>query len=145
MDDARDGGETGEGSGPVRAGERMAAGEDHGVEARFTAARVAEAFEVDVRRVEHALAGEFDLGADADVDSRQAQHLSEVILGDAPMDIREAALMRLGAFTPRPDDAWGVGDTAPGEQSFRLAASATIPDDVLASKTSSHDPSQPNE
>jgi len=123
----------------------MAAGEDQGVEARFSAARVAEAFEVDVRRVERALEGEFGLGADAEVDSRQSQHLSEVILGDTPMDIREAALMRLGAFTPRPDDAWGVGDTAPGEQSFRLAASATIPDDVLASSTSSHDPSQPNE
>lgn len=145
MDDGRDEGGIEGGPGPVRAGERMAAGEDQGVEARFSAARVAEAFEVDVRRVERALEGEFGLGADAEVDSRQSQHLSEVILGDTPMDIREAALMRLGAFTPRPDDAWGVGDTAPGEQSFRLAASATIPDDVLASSTSSHDPSQPNE
>lgn len=145
MDEERDRGETGERTEPVRAGERMAAGEDQGVDARFTAARVAEAFEVDLRRVERALEGEFELEPDTEVDSRQAQHLSEVIMGDLPMDIRQAALMRLGAFTPRPDDAWGVGDTAPGEQSFRLAASASIPDDVLASKTSSHDPSQPNE
>ena len=55
------------------------------------------------------LAGEFGLGADGRVDSRQAQHLAEVILGDQPLAEQEAALMRVGAFTPRPDHGWGSG------------------------------------
>ncbi|MGH2562410.1 MAG: hypothetical protein ACRDJH_25410 [Thermomicrobiales bacterium] len=48
--------------------------------------------------------------------------------------------MELGAFTPHSDAAWGLGDTAPGEASDRLAASPTVPDDDLASKRSSYDP-----
>ena len=59
------------------------------------------------------------------VDSRQAQRLAEVILGDAPLADREAALMRLGAFTPRPDHDWGIGEAAPGEESDKVKPSAS--------------------
>jgi hypothetical protein len=53
--------------------------------------------------------------------------------------------MRLGAFTPRTDDASDLGDTAIGEESDRLVARADVPDDELASERSSHDPSYPSE
>jgi hypothetical protein len=43
-----------------------------------------------------------------------------VILGDQPLAEQEAALMRAGAFTPRPDHGWGVGETPPGEESDKL-------------------------
>ena len=94
----------------------LPAGEDRGIGDRFDARRVAEAFAVDIDRVERAMQGEFGLNSGDTVDSRQAQHLSEVIIGDAPMDEREAAMMRLGAFTPRADVAAGVGDMAPPEE-----------------------------
>src|SRR5918999_5784020 len=128
----------------LRSGERAPAGEDQGIGRRFFADQVAAAFDVSVDRVERAMAGEFGLDAGGTVDSKQAQHLAEVILGDLPMGEREAGLMRLGAFTPRTDDAWGLGDTAAGEESDRLAARADTPDDELASKRSSHDPSYPS-
>jgi hypothetical protein len=65
--------------------------------------------------------GEFGLATTAQVTSRQAQHLAEVILGDQPLAIREAGLMQLGAFTPRSDHDWGVGEAAPDEESDRVA------------------------
>lgn len=101
-------------------GEYAPAGEAQGERERFTADEVAAAFAVGVERVQRAMAGEFKLGAAAEVDSRQAQQLAEVLLTDLPLPEREAALMRLGAFTPRPDQAWGFGEKAPGEESDRL-------------------------
>jgi hypothetical protein len=128
----------------VRPDERIPAGEERGVRQRFFADQVAAAFDVGVDRVERAMAGEFGLDSGGTVDSKQAQHLAEVLLGDLTLGERQAGLMRLGAFTPRTDDAWGLGDTAPGEESDRLAARPDLPDDELASKRSSHDPSYPS-
>ena len=124
-------------------GEYVPAGEAQGVGATFTADQIAEAFDVAIDRVHRALAGEFGLAADGRVDSRQAQHLAEVILGDQSLDIQQAALMRLGAFTPRTDQEWGMGETAPGEESDRFAASTDALEDERASPRSSYDPSQP--
>lgn len=124
-------------------GEFVPAGEGQGIGATFGAEQVATAFAVAVERVQRAMAGEFGLDAAGRVDSRQAQHLAEVILGDEELAEREAALMTLGAFTPRSDDTWGLGDEPPGVESDRLAASADKPADELASCRSSHDPSQP--
>ncbi len=100
---------------------RSAAGETQGIYQTFGAPAIAAAFGVAENRVHNALQGEFQLGAGDRVDSKQAQQLAEVLLGDQPMDQQMAALMHLGAFTPRPDDAWGFGDKAPGEQSERLS------------------------
>ena len=107
-------------AGLVGRGEYAPAGEAQGESARFSAEQVADGFEVAIERVHRAMAGEFGLGADGRVDSRQAQHLAEVILGDQTLAEQEAALMRLGAFTPRPDHEWGVGETPPGEESDKL-------------------------
>jgi hypothetical protein len=95
----------------------------------FSADQVADAFDVDIERVRRAIQGEFQLTADASVDSRQAQHLAEVILGDLPLEQREAALMKLGAFTPRADmvDA-SVAEKAAGEQSDRIRPSEEVPE-----------------
>jgi hypothetical protein len=101
-------------------GEYAPAGEAQGVDARFSAEQIANGFEVEIDRVHRAMAGEFGLGADGRVDSRQAQHLAEVILGDQPLAEQQAALMRVGAFTPRPDHGWGIGETPPGEESDKL-------------------------
>lgn len=109
------------GAGIVGPGEYAPAGEAQGQAATFEAAAIAGAFGVNPDRVERALAGEFGLPPDGRVDSRQAQHLAEVILGDQPQAEREAALMQLGAFTPRPDHGWGIGEAAPGEESDRVA------------------------
>lgn len=62
------------------------------------------------------MAGEFNLEADGQIDSRQAQHLAAV-LGNLPLAEQAAESMRLGAFTPRPDHDWGIGEKAPGEES----------------------------
>jgi hypothetical protein len=135
-------------SSPVRFGadkegtDYVPAGEGQGIDRSFGAEQVAGAFDVDIARVHRAMAGEFDFDPDSKVDSRQAQHLAEVLLGDQPLDVREAATMRLGAFTPRPDEDWGLGDTAPGEESDRMAASADVLEDERASQRSSHDPAQ---
>lgn len=128
---------------PETAAGYVPAGEGQGQSATFTAEQIAAGFEVAEERVHRALEGEFHLGADARVDSRQAQQLAEVLLGDEELAEREAALMRLGAFTPRPDEDWGIGDRPPGEESDRYAASADHPADVRASRRGSHDPSQP--
>ena len=77
--------------------------------------------------------GEFGLGPDDRVDSKMAQHLAEVILGDMPLDRREAALMQLGAFTPRSDAAYGPGSGPPAEESDRQGAGASGPGDQPAS------------
>jgi len=107
-------------AGLVGPGEYAPAGEAQGEVARFSAEQIARGFEVAIERVHRAMAGEFGLGADGRVDSRQAQHLAEVILGDQPLAEQEAALMRVGAFTPRPDHDWGVGETPLGEESDKL-------------------------
>ena len=101
-------------------GEYAPAGEAQGEDARFSAEQIARGFAVEIARVHRAMSGEFGLGADGRVDSRQARHLAEVIIGDQPLAEQEAALMRLGAFTPRPDHEWGVGETPPGEESDKL-------------------------
>jgi hypothetical protein len=101
-------------------GEYAPAGEAQGEGASFSAEQIAHGFEVEIDRVHRAMAGEFGLGADGRVDSRQAQHLAEVILGDQPLAEQEAALMRVGAYTPRPDHGWGIGETPPGEESDKL-------------------------
>ncbi len=123
-----------------RDGERTPAGEDVASDARFSADAVASSFEVDIDRVHRAMAGEFQLGPDDSVTSVQAQGLADVLLGDLPIDRQQAAMMTLGAFTPRSDDAWGMGDTAPGEESDRLSSNASKPDDVSPSPRGSHDP-----
>ena len=119
------------------------AGEAQGIGASFAADQVAQAFGVALERVHRAMAGEFGLDAGARVDSRQAQHLAEVLLGDQPLDQQQAALMQLGAFTPRTDQDWGMGETAPGEESDRFAASADVLEDERASRRSSNDPAYP--
>lgn len=120
---------------------RSAAGETQGIDETFDAPAIAAAFDVAEDRVHNALRGEFQLGPDAYVDSKRAQVLAEVLLGDQPMDQQMAALMRLGAFTPRPDDAWGFGDKAPGEQSERLSDRTGTIDGEATSPRSSYDPS----
>jgi hypothetical protein len=109
-------------AGIVAPGEYAPAGEAEGEAAVFTAEQIAGSFDVAVERVHRALAGEFRLGPNCGVDSRQAQHLAEVILGDQPLAEREAALMRLGAFTPRADHSWGIGEAA--EESDKVYADA---------------------
>ena len=101
-------------------GEYAPAGEAQGMRAAFTAEQIAQAFDVSLDRVQNAMAGEFALAPNDRIDSRQAQHLAEVILGDLPQAEREAGLMRLGAFTPRRDHEWGIGEAAPGEESDRV-------------------------
>jgi hypothetical protein len=107
-------------AGLVGPGEYAPSGEAQGEGARFSAEQIASGFEVAIERVHRAIEGEFGLGADGRVDSRQAQHLAEVILGDQPLAEQEAALTRVGAFTPRPDHEWGIGETPPGEESDKL-------------------------
>lgn len=110
-------------------GEYTPAGEGQGENATFTADQVAHAFDVEVDRVHHAMQGEFGLDAAAEVDSQQAQQLAEAILTDRSIDLRQAALMNLGAFTPRTDHDWGSGETAPGEESDRLGHRGTESDE----------------
>lgn len=112
-------------AGIVPPGEYAPAGEAQGEARRFSAEQVATAFEVAAARVQRAMRGEFGLGLGDRVDSRVAQHLAEVILGDQPLAGREAALMRLGAFTPRADHGWGIGEAAPGEESDKVEPEAT--------------------
>jgi hypothetical protein len=105
-------------------GEYTPAGEDQGVNTTFTAEQVASAFEVEIQRVHNAFEGEYGLGSDGRVDSRQAQSLAEAILGDKPQDVQQAALMKLGAYTPRTDHDWGFGEKADDEESDRLKRTA---------------------
>ncbi|MCC6312990.1 MAG: hypothetical protein IT337_03185 [Thermomicrobiales bacterium] len=126
-------------------GAYIPAGEDQGLTATFSAVQIANAFGVGIEHVIRAFAGEFGLLPGAQVDSRQAQDLAAVLLGELPQAGQEAALMKLGAFTPRPDHEWGVGEGALGEESNRMAADPDIPPDDLASRTGSHAASQPSE
>lgn len=110
-------------------GEQDPPGEDQGVNARFSARAVAEAFNVEIDRVHNALAGEFSLDKDATVDSRHAQHLAEVLLGDRPQAEQEAALLQLGAYTPRRDTLEpSVSEKPPGELSDRLRPTEEAPE-----------------
>jgi hypothetical protein len=87
----------------------------------FSADEVARAFGVEIDRVYDAFAGEYQKGTDATIDSKQAQHLAEMLLGDHPLDNQAAALMKLGAYTPRYDTLEpSVLEKQPGEQSDRL-------------------------
>lgn len=91
-------------------------GERQGEHATFSVDQVARAFRVDRDRVVRAVEGEFRLGEDGLVDSRQATHLADALLADRIQDEREAALMELGAYTPRRDTiAPSVSEKAPGE------------------------------
>jgi len=116
------------------------AGEAPGTQTQFNADQIAAAFGVERDRVVRALHGEFGLGPDGPVDSKMAQQLAEVLLGDLPLDRREAALMQLGGYTPRSDATWGVGDGPPSEESDRQSAEAGVPDDDRPSERSSFDP-----
>lgn len=105
----------------ARTGEYTPAGEGQGKYRKFTAEQVAKAFDVEVDRVHNAFKGEFGLGPDGQVTSQQAQQLAEIFLGDLPLDGQQAALMTLGAFTPRPDDTEATATPKPpGEQSDKL-------------------------
>jgi hypothetical protein len=107
-------------AGIKRPGEYGPAGEMQGVNSTFAVADVANAFGVDPERVRRAFGGEFGLAPEGRIDSRQAQHLAEVILGDRPQDVRQAALITLGAYTPRHDHEMGAGESDPAEESDSL-------------------------
>lgn len=105
----------------ARTGEYTPAGEGQGQNSTFSAQQVADAFRVEIGRVHNAFQGEFGLGSDGRISSQQAQQLAEIFLGDLPLDGQQAALMTLGAFTPRPDDTEATATPkAPGEQSDKL-------------------------
>ena len=98
-------------------GEYRPAGEMQGERSTFPAQEVAAAFQVGLDRVLRAFEGEFGLDSEGTIDSKQAQELAEVLLDDQPMDKRQAALLQLGAFTPRADHEWGAGEADPAEES----------------------------
>ena len=102
-------------------------GEESGVDATFSADAVATAFAVEPERVHRAMEGEFGR-SDVPVNSKQAQLLAEVLLGDQPQDQQLAALMTLGAYTPRPDHDWGLGEKNPAHESDRLVRNANDDD-----------------
>ena len=114
------------------------AGETVSPSKTFSVDEVAGAFGVERDRVLRALDGEFALGSDARIDSKMAQQLVEVLLGDLPLAQHEAALMELGAFTPRRDATWGAGSGPADEESDRQSAVAGVPADDLPSERSSH-------
>lgn len=102
-------------------GAYIPAGEDQGQNRTFAAEQVAEAFSVEVDRVRDAIQGEFGAEAGSEVTSKQAQHLAEVFMSDHPLEDQEAALMTLGAFTPRRDYMEATAEPKPpGEQSDKL-------------------------
>lgn len=108
----------------AKTGEYTPAGENQGKYRKFTAREVADAFEVELDRVLNAFSGEYGLGPDGKVSSHQAQELAEIFLGDLPLDGQQAALMKLGAFTPRSDDTEATATPkAPGEQSDKIRRS----------------------
>lgn len=107
-------------------GEYAPAGEAQGERSRFTAEEVAAAFGVDVTSVRKAMSAELGLAGSDPLDSRQAQQLAELVLPQLPLAEREAALMRLGAFTPRVDHDWGIGEAAPGEESDRVVSAVDL-------------------
>lgn len=72
-------------------GEYVPSGEAQGVADHFSASDVAAAFGIKIERVHNALAGEFGSAEGAQIDSRQAPHLAEVLLVDTSQPEREAA------------------------------------------------------
>lgn len=91
-------------------------GEDQGEHSDFSADQVARAFDVGRERVVRAFDGEFRIDDSGLIDSRQAQHLADVLLADKTQEERDTALIKLGAFTPRRDTiAPSVSEKAPGE------------------------------
>lgn len=102
-----------------RDGEYAPVGEERSADVTFSLEEIASAFDVDPGRVRQALSGEFG-SDDIRIDSRQAQHLTEVLLGDQPQDHQMAALIKLGAYTPRPDHVEGLGEKDPAEESDKL-------------------------
>lgn len=102
-----------------RDGEYAPTGEQGGTNATFSADEIGRAFGVELDRVHRAIAGEFGSGGNL-VDSRQAQHLAEVLLSDLPQSNQMAALVKLGAYTPRPDHVEGLGEKDPAEESDKL-------------------------
>ena len=107
-------------AGPTAPGEYAPAGEAQGQGSSFAPGQIATALGVEAAVVHRAMATELGLGSADRVDSRQAQQLAELLLKQVPLAEREAALMRLGAFTPRVDHDWGIGEAAPGEESDRV-------------------------
>ncbi len=103
-------------------GEYTPAGEAVEPGRTFSVAEIATAFDVTPVRVEQAIAGEF--GSAITLDDRAVQHLAEALLVDKPLAEREAALMELGAFTPRADHDTGLGEKDPAEESDRLVRNA---------------------
>ncbi len=102
-------------------GAYVPAGEDQGQNRTFTAEQIAEAFGVDADRVRDAIHGEFGDEVREGVTSKQAQHLAEVFMSDHPLEDQEAALMTLGAFTPRRDYMEATAEPKPpGEESDKL-------------------------
>ncbi len=101
-------------------GEYVPAGEAQGGTRTFSRDEMAAAFGVAAERVAAAMRGEFGLAPEARVDSAQAQELAEALLVDEPLDARQAALMTLGAFAPRADHDWGVGEAAPEDESDKV-------------------------
>jgi hypothetical protein len=101
-------------------GEYAPSGEAQGEARTFSRGELAAAFGVAADRVAAAMQGVLGLAAGARVTSAQAQDLAEALLTDEPLDVRQAALMTLGAYTPRPDHSWGVGEAAPGEESDKV-------------------------
>ena len=112
--------EQGIAAGIAAPGEYVPAGEAQGTARTFSREELAAAFGVAADRVAAAMQGEFGLAPDARVDSPQAQELAEALLVDEPLDVRQAALMTLGAFTPRSDHDWGVGEAAPEDESDKV-------------------------
>lgn len=105
------------------------AGEDQGIAQTFTADEVAKAFGVEVDRVHRAISGEFGRDDTDGIDSQEAQHLAEVLLGDLPLAEQEAALMTLGAYTPRFDAGEAtVAEKPEGELSDRLRPTEEVPE-----------------
>jgi hypothetical protein len=112
-------------------GEYVPSGEAQGETRTFSRDAMAAAFGVAAERVAAAMQGELGLAEDARVTSAQAQDLAEALLTEEPLDVREAALMTLGAFTPRPDHSWGVGEAAPGEESDKVEDNTGNPSELV--------------
>lgn len=102
-----------------RDGEYAPVGEENGTASKFSLDEIANAFAVESDRVRSAMTGEFG-SDDLTVNSAQAQHLAEVLLGDLPQDQQMAALIKLGAYTPRPDHVERLGEKDPAEESDKL-------------------------
>jgi hypothetical protein len=113
------------GAGFTGPGEYAPAGEAQGQDATFSAEQLAGAFRVATERVQAAMRGEYGLGPYDRVSSVQADALLEALLPEAPLDVREAKLMELGAFTPRRDAERGIGEASPAEVRARNRADFT--------------------